>query len=159
MVPGATLSSKDTATVGLQPMPLAMPSAVPEPGYWWHANISAPVICPVASYCLGGSRTATPVACGGNMTSTAACSNETDCVPLPGFYGAPAQLSPADHYSAGGSRTEEPIACGANLRSLAGSAAITDCGKLPLPARCWLACVISCCCQMIHSFIRLWQTI
>jgi hypothetical protein len=93
------------------------------------------------------------------MTSTAACSNETDCVPLPGFYGAPAQLSPADHYSAGGSRTEEPIACGANLRSLAGSAAITDCGKLPLPARCWLACVISCCCQMIHSFIRLWQTI
>ena len=105
------------------------PLAVPVPGYWWDAAIGAPVTCPVASYCLGGSRAAAAVACGGNMTSAAGSTAEIDCVPLPGFYGAPAQLSPPDHYSAGGSRTAAPVACGANLLSPAGSAGFTDCGE------------------------------
>jgi hypothetical protein len=128
-------------------MPLAIPSAVPVPGYWWHANISAPAICPVASYCLGGSRAALPVACGGNMTSAAGSTAEVHCVPLPGFYGVPAQLSPADHYSTGGNRTAEPVACGANLWSLAGSAAITDCGEFCCV--CMLAC-LSCRLSLWH---------
>jgi hypothetical protein len=113
----------------LSPLP-AMHPAVPVAAYWWDANISAPVICPVATYCLGGSRAAAPVACGGNMTSPAGSTAEVDCVPLPGFHGAPAQLSPADHYSVGGSRTAAPVACGTNLLSPAGSAAFADCGEL-----------------------------
>jgi len=64
------------------------------------------------------------------MTSAAASMAEVDCVPLPGFHGAPAQLSPPDHYSAGGSRTAAPVACGTNLLSPAGSTAFADCGEL-----------------------------
>ena len=118
------------------PFCLALLFAVPVPGHWWNITLSAPVVCPVASYCLGGSRAAAPLACGGNMTSGAGSTTETDCVPLPGYFGAPAQLSPADHYSAGGSRTEQPMACGANLWSLAGSAAITDCGRIGFCIAC-----------------------
>lgn len=103
--------------------------AVPEPGFTWNPVTSTAVRCLMGSFCPGLSRSAVPQRCGANLTSHPGAWSQQQCGPLPGFYGVPPQLAPANTYALGFDPAAQPIPCPANMQSPAGSSSKIDCGE------------------------------